>query len=102
MDNQRLVRQDGAFLLFGINDKKSEPAQISEDWIYKLNGKRCIIKSSDKQKMLRQLAGVGISKAKLFPEIDTVSQFIKNDYSLDEKEFESNIPQPSPAPRFGR
>ncbi len=58
--------------------------------------KKYIVKASDKLQILKQLSGVGISKAKLFPEIDMVSQFIKNDYDLDEVEFESSIKALSP------
>lgn len=87
MDNPRIIRQDGAFLLFGIGKNKEFSAQIPEEWIFRPKSKRHIIKSSDKPSILKQLAGVGISRAKLFPEIDMVSQFIKNDYELDELEF---------------
>lgn len=94
MNNQRLVRQDGAFLLFGIGKNKYIPARIPDDWIYMPEGKKYIIKHTDKVKILKQLSGVGISKAKLFPEIDMVSQFIKNDYALDDIEFSSSIRKP--------
>lgn len=91
MDNPRLVRQDGAFLLFGIGQNKHTPAEISPEWIFRPNEKRYIIKASDKAKILKQLSSVGISKAKLFPEIDMVSQFIKNNYELNDIEFSSSI-----------
>ena len=96
MDNPRVVRQDGAFLLFGIGQNKHFPASISEEWIFKPKAKRYIIKASDKLGILKQLSRVGISKAKLFPEIDMVSQFIKNDYGLDSVEFSSSIKKSSP------
>lgn len=96
MDNPRLVRQDGAFLLFGIDKNKHTPAGIPENWIYRPMQKKYIVKASDKLQILEQLSGVGISKAKLFPEIDMVSQFIKNDYDLNEVEFESSIKALSP------
>lgn len=96
MDNPRVIRQDGAFLLFGINKNKFSPGSIPQDWTYRPNSKRYIVKSSDKISILKQLAGVGISKAKLFPEIDMVSQFIKNDYGLEKLEFSSSIKDFSP------
>lgn len=96
MDNPRVVRQDGAFLLFVIGQNKHIPATISEQWIFRPNSKKYIIKSADKVSLLKQLSGVGISKAKLFPEIDMVSQFIKYDYGLDEMEFSSSIKNLSP------
>lgn len=91
MDNPRVVRQDGAFLLFGIGQNKHTPATLPDEWIFRPKHKRYIIKSSDKLSILKQLSGVGISKAKLFPEMDMVSQFIKNDYGLDNVEFSSSI-----------
>ncbi len=94
MNNQRLVRQDGAFLLFGIGNRKSIPAKIPDDWIYMPEGKKYIIKHIDKVKILKQLSRLGISKAKLFPEIDMVSQFIKNDYALDNIDFSSSVRKP--------
>jgi hypothetical protein len=82
LDNQRVIRQDGAFLLFGINENKHQPARIKEDWIFNPNDKRYIIKHSVKKSILAQLKSIGISKAKLFPEIDMVSQFIKDNDDL--------------------
>ncbi|KKN43124.1 hypothetical protein LCGC14_0706260 [marine sediment metagenome] len=73
---------------------------IPESWIYRLNGKKYIIKASDKDQILKQLVGIGISKAKLFPEIDMVSQFIKNDYGLKTIEFTSTHNKPSPGPKW--
>jgi hypothetical protein len=87
LDNPRVIRQDGAFLLFGINSNKSQCATFPQDWIFS----RFTVKAKEKEKILRQLASIGISKAKLFPEIDMVSQFIKNDYGLNEIKFESNV-----------
>jgi hypothetical protein len=101
MDNQRVIRQDGAFLLFGTAQNKHNPAIIPENWIYRLKEKKYIIKASYKPQILKQLAGIGISKAKLFPEIDMVSQFIKNDYGLKSIEFTSSHKKVIPAPRFG-
>tara|TARA_R110002167_G_scaffold147775_1_gene340471 strand:- start:1950 stop:2132 length:183 start_codon:yes stop_codon:yes gene_type:complete len=34
---------------------------------------------------MKTLSGIGISKAKLFPEIDMVAKFIKNEYGLSSK-----------------
>lgn len=82
LDNQRIIRQDGAFLLFGMGGNKNEMAALDESWILNPEGKRFIIKQSVKADILKQLYYVGISKAKLFPEIDMVSQFIKEELGL--------------------
>lgn len=94
LDNPRIIRQDGTFLLFGINETKFSPAILPEDWIYYPNERRHIIKASDKKNIMKQLASIGISKAKLFPEVDMVSQFIKNDFGLDNEAFISSLPEP--------
>jgi len=101
MDNQRVIRQDGAFLLFGTGQTKHESASIPDDWIYRFKGKKYIIKASKKAQILKQLVGLGISKAKLFPEIDMVSQFIKNDYDLTSIDFISSHKKSVSAPKWG-
>lgn len=98
LDNPRVIRQDGAFFLFGITDNKYAPAQLPDRWRIHPDEKRYIIKSTDKISILKQLASVGISRAKLFPEIDNVSQFIKNDFGLTNTKFESTIQDFSPFP----
>jgi len=97
LDNPRIIRQDGAFLLFGINETKFSPAILPNDWIYYPNERRHIIKASDKGNIMKQLASIGISKAKLFPEVDMVSQFIKNDFGLNNEVFSSSLPKPQPS-----
>ncbi len=96
LDNPRVIRQDGAFLLFGINTNKFTPASIPQEWAHYPNNNRIIIKASEKLPILKQLASIGISKAQLFPEIDMVAQFIKNDYDLNKGEFNSSIKDLSP------
>ncbi|MEZ8107311.1 FRG domain-containing protein [Vibrio genomosp. F6] len=94
MDNQRVIRQDGAFFLFGINANKHAHAVIEDEWKYFPSEKRYIIKRSVKKEILAQLKSIGISKAKLFPEIDMVSQFIKENNELQFNEFSSVLPKP--------
>lgn len=91
IDNPRLAQQDGLFFLFGIDGNKTVPAAVPDDWSYRPRDKRLLVRKSDKLKILNQLQKVGISKAKLFPEIDTVSQFIKHNPELDPIEFRSSI-----------
>lgn len=94
LDNQRVIRQDGAFLLFGISENKHHPAKINDDWIFNPNNKRFIIKYSLKKNILAELNSIGISKAKLFPEIDMVSQFIKDNDELKYVKFKSELKKP--------
>ncbi|WP_217525856.1 FRG domain-containing protein [Vibrio metschnikovii] len=92
LDNQRIIRQDGAFLLFGIDKEKSVSASIKPEWILRPSGNRYIIKAKDKPEINKQLASLGISKAKLFPEIDMVSQFIKDDLGLQIENYADDVP----------
>lgn len=98
IDNPRLARQDGLFFLFGIDSTKQNPAPVPDEWIFHPQEKRLTIKSSDKPKIINQLQKVGISKAKLFPEIDMVSQFIKNNPDLEPIEFKSSISELTKSP----
>ncbi len=69
LDNARIARQDGAFLLFGIRDKKSRSASIPKDWITCGNEARRII-FSNKYRIKKELEQFGISEQTLFPELD--------------------------------
>lgn len=77
LDNPRIIRQDGAFFLFGINEKKTVPAKIPENYRVTTESYRLIINKTGKKKILGQLATLGISDATMFPEIDSVSKYIK-------------------------
>lgn len=80
MENQRIIRQDGAFLMFGIDGNKSKPAKIPNDYI--LSGRlRFIIPAEYKKSILKNLQLLGLHDAKLFPEIDRVSKHILSRYS---------------------
>jgi hypothetical protein len=69
LDNARIARQDGAFLLFGIRDKKSKSATVPSDWIVCGNDSKRII-FSNKHGIKQELAQFGISEQTLFPELD--------------------------------
>lgn len=91
LDNPRIIKQDGAFFLFGINKTKQNPAEIDKSWFHFPEKKRYIIKSSDKRKILKQLSSIGISAAKLFPEIDNVANYLKSEFFSEKEPFESTL-----------
>ncbi|WP_077340457.1 FRG domain-containing protein [Pseudocolwellia agarivorans] len=103
LDNPRVIRQEGAFLLFGIDNNKHHAQKVPSTWLGSPQQKRIIIKSKYKEDILNQLSKIGISKDKLFPEIDKVSEFIKNEYGLTANEFEStqSDKRPGVSPRWG-
>ena len=117
LDNPRIIRQQGTFLIFGIEkthlaiEPKTEPlkkiAKVPSEWV--IRGKveieenefdkftntssepskqqeikrRLIIKSSDKERIIKELSKLGINKSTLFPEIDKVADYIKEKYTAE-------------------
>jgi hypothetical protein len=69
LDNARIARQDGAFLLFGIGHTKSRRAIIPKEWITCGNDSKRII-FSNKHRIKKELEQFGISEQTLFPELD--------------------------------
>lgn len=96
LDNPRIIRQQGAFLIFGIKDKKTSHkstkeflckpmAEINQDWIVrgkkeKNTERRIIIDRTKKKDIIKELEKLGVSEATLFPEIDVVAKYIKSKY----------------------
>jgi len=90
LDNPRVIRQSGAFLIFGMDNKKTKPSKelgnlyknvdITSKYFVFTEGKGYVlkIKSDEKNKVIRALEVLGISKATLFPEIVEVAQHIKS------------------------
>ena len=81
-NNARIIKQSGAFLIFGINKLKSEPAIIPDHWI--LNALRThrnfkILKES-KSKIIGDLDALGINESFLFPELEKQAHYIKEKY----------------------
>jgi len=76
MDNVRIARQDGAFLLFGIRDRKRNCALIPTSWVvYGTDAKRIII--FGKLRIKKELEQFGISEQTLFPELDYQTRAIE-------------------------
>lgn len=82
LDNPRIMRQDGAFFLFGVNGKKSEASNIPEQYIYKPKDLRLIIRAAEKRKMREQLEALGISEGRIYPEIDSVAAYVKSTFEV--------------------
>lgn len=79
LENPRIIRQDGAFLLFGVNVSKSEQAHVPQEYI--ASGLRILVIGSEKTRIRSQLESLGISKSTVYPEIDRVSEFLKAHYA---------------------
>lgn len=71
LNNRRIIKQDGAFLLFGIKGDKSQVAdfdsmiQVVKFDVHKNNQLR------------KDLSLLGITKDKVYPELDTTAEYLK-------------------------
>jgi len=79
LNNNRIIKQDGAFFIFGMGEKKEDPAAIVDAPI------TIIIKAEAKKKILKELDLLGIYEASLFPETDKVMHQIKEEFCGKEK-----------------
>lgn len=84
LDNPRIIKQDGLFILFGMNMAKTNCAEFPEKYIYQ-DSERFIIDSNSKKSILDQLAKFGISNRKLFPEMPSVANDIREQYKRERK-----------------
>lgn len=75
--NNRIVKQDGAFILCGLTTNNGS----LNDFRYCENNKRIIVLIDQKKKILEQLETFSINRATLFPEIECVAEYLKNKYS---------------------
>lgn len=80
MDNARIIRQDGAFFIFGISTTKMEPAKFPTNYLPPGTLSRVLVNWKEKGKILSQLESLGITQGTIFPEIDHVAAYIKKAY----------------------
>ncbi len=76
-NNKRIIKQDGAFILCGLRNS----SHSLEEFRYMDNKKKVIVLISHKRRLLKQLEAFSINRATLFPEIECVSEYIKEKYS---------------------
>ena len=85
LDNPRIIRQHGAFLIFGVEENNKNMPEIPDSWVVRgeksMEKKRILIKESAKDSILEELDNLGINKSTLFPEIDKVADYIKEKYT---------------------
>lgn len=70
--NGRILKQDGAFIINGLSSNKNE-AKVKLK-----NLTHTSIKIHNQQKVLEELKSLGIHEASLFPEVDKVAQYLKD------------------------
>ncbi len=74
--NNRIIKQDGAFILCGLAAKTNGP----ENFRYRIKGKKVVILMTNKKKIIEQLETFSINRASLFPEIECVAEYLKAKY----------------------
>lgn len=76
-NNNRIVKQDGAFILCGLSDNIG----ALESFRYKEKQKKVVVLVDKKKKILEELKSYSINRASLFPEIECVAEYLKDLYS---------------------
>lgn len=74
--NNRIIKQDGAFILCGLENQNG----FLEKYRHREDEKKLIILIKNKKKILKQLDTFSINHATLFPEVECVSEYIRNKY----------------------
>lgn len=72
-DNPRILKQDGAFIIFGLDIDEYDSKKKIDKYITD----KIIIPARCKKSLLKSLENVGISQATLFPEVDQVADYLK-------------------------
>lgn len=88
LDNPRIIRQHGAFLIFGIHEVQftgfgnyKPMADLNKDWILRgIDEERILVDKDFKRSILEELEQLGINQSTLFPEVDKVADFVKRKY----------------------
>lgn len=82
-NNPRIMRQQGAFLIFGIDGAKSQMPKVEgqKDWIIH----KMTVDASSKKDILEELKSFGISHQTLFPELDKQASHIVKRHKENQK-----------------
>lgn len=84
LTNERIIRQQGAFLVYGLMGE-NVAKQLTEKLMYQQDGKkvRFIIPAKSKSVIMNELNTLGFDAATIYPELDRVSEYIKNKFYED-------------------
>lgn len=82
LNNQRVINQSGAFLLFGINGNKKAMPNVDQSWQpFQTEDKRLFVKS--KKKILETLEIMGINASYVYPEMESYANWLKSRYEKE-------------------
>jgi len=76
LNNRRIIKQDGAFLLFGLDGNKEKLASYKSNQFIPMR-----YRVTNKSQLREQLEILGVTKDKIYPELDTTAQYLKNKYA---------------------
>lgn len=77
-NNNRIVKQDGAFIICGLSTEKGS----LNDFRYSVQGKKVVVLINNKKQILDELERCSINRSTLFPEIECVAQYLKDKYNI--------------------
>lgn len=82
MNNNRILKQNGSFLIFGIDGNKKNPAKIPDDWIAnkEMSNIDLTIDANSKENLQNELDTLGFNESTLFPELDNQATYLKRLY----------------------
>jgi hypothetical protein len=87
LNNNRILKQSGAFLLFGIDKKKSKPAIVPKEWVLNKSVGRFDFKINNNKKsaIRKDLDTLGINGSTLYPELEQQAKYIKHHFEVVSK-----------------
>jgi len=77
-NNKRIAKQNGAFILVGVQDTKLTPTKVDSNCIIKDRPVKILVPYTKKLSIQKELELLSIHDGTLFPEIDNVANHIKN------------------------
>ena len=77
-DNNRIMKQDGAFIICGKCNHPNEA--INQSLRLKIKDKIQLVFINNKKQILHELDSISINESSLFPEIEHVSAYLKSKY----------------------
>jgi hypothetical protein len=81
--NQRILAQQGAFLIFGLNSSFDSTQSGIEIF-------RTSVPAAGKKKLLAELDGININRSSLFPEIESAAKYIMSRIPITETDEEAD------------
>jgi hypothetical protein len=74
MNNKRIIAQNGAFIIFGLNRTKGPAYRTG------IHGRMAVIPASSKQRLRESLRRLGYDDSTLFPDIERSARQIMKNY----------------------